>query len=635
MTEFDNLFAKEQSSPTNQQKDGWKVLIVDDEEDVHSVTKLALSDFSFAGKGLYFIHAYSGAEALQLFQQNRDTCLILLDVVMESQNAGLKVVEQIRDVIQDETVRIILRTGHPGSAPELSVAQAYDISDYKTKSELTAQKLSSALITSLKTHRLLVKLEEKQHSLQRLNLLLKEQASEIIEKKMMIEAIINHAADQAILATDTQQIIRYYNSKAAEFFAIPVTEAIGKPLNVFLLQQEISNTTMQEELALANNGQQARIPLTASNGTPSFFNLTATFDSTGINIGLILMAHTDTKETKKNIASPSVKTVTPVANEKNISLPGFIGNHASMQQVFRLIHDLANYAVPVLIQGESGSGKELVAHSIHSISQRSNKTYLPINCGALPEHLLESELFGHEKGAFTGAIRTRKGLFEQADGGTLFLDEIGEISLAMQVKLLRVIQEGTLQRLGGERTIQVDVRIISATNKELLQETEAGRFREDLYYRLCVVPINLPPLRKRRSDIPLLVHHFVQQIQKQEGQAHDITLSEQALEVLSSYHWPGNARELQNAIHFATVLCHGKEIEAHHLPPNLSQNVLPQEQIALQNGGAIKGGSIDEQSILAALSKTDNNRQEAAKLLGVSRATFYRYLAKFDPAKTP
>ncbi len=540
---------------------------------------------------------------------------------MESQDSGLQVVEQIRNKLGDETVRIILRTGHPGTAPELEVVRTYDISDYKTKSELTAQKLSAALLTSLKTHELLTKLAEKQHSLERLNQLLQRQATEILNNKLLVEAVINGSAHQAIVATDEQQTIRYINSKAADFFASPASTIIGQNLSEFMGNQGLEPGKLEQAVETLTREQEASINLPGGKIT-----LSAVVDRNMVNRGLILLAPIETRQ--EQVAPHPHEQNSASQFTKKITIPGFIGNHPAMQQVFSLIQDLANFTAPVLIQGESGTGKELVAASIHNLSQRRDKIYLPINCGALPEHLLESELFGHEKGAFTGAIRTKKGLFEQANGGTLFLDDIGEITALMQVKLLRVVQEGTLQRLGGEGIIKVDVRIISATNKVLLQETEAGRFREDLYYRLCVVPINLPPLRQRRSDIPLLAHHFLKQIKEQEGQNSHIELSQQVITFLGNYSWPGNARELQNVIHFSTVLCHGQNIGLEHLPPTLSPDITPSPA----ETGSTTGG-IDEQAILTALEKTANNRQEAAKLLGVSRATFYRYLNKFETEK--
>jgi len=296
---------------------------------------------------------------------------------------------------------------------------------------------------------------------------------------------------------------------------------------------------------------------------------------------------------------------------------GIIGRDKKMLDVYELIRDLADTAVPVLIEGESGTGKELVAAAIHNEGPRAGKLFVPVNCGALPESLLESELFGHVKGAFTGAIRDKKGRFELADGGTIFLDEIGDISPTMQVKLLRVLQEGCFERVGSEHTIKVDVRVISATNKDLREEIASGRFREDLYYRLNVVPIRLPPLRDRRNDIPLLVEHSMQRILKDNNKA-GISIAPETLDVMMSYDWPGNVRELQNWLQFGLVKCRGNVIRPEHLPP------------VAREDGVVPGGArrqkLTTETVRAALAQTGDNRVEAARALGVSRATLYRFL---------
>ena len=306
---------------------------------------------------------------------------------------------------------------------------------------------------------------------------------------------------------------------------------------------------------------------------------------------------------------------------------GIIGRNVRMLEVYQAITDLADSRVAVLVEGESGTGKELVAAAIHNLGKRSGKLFVPINCGALPEHLLETELFGHVKGAFTGAIRDKKGRFELADGGTLFLDEIGDISPAMQVKLLRVLQDGTFQRVGGEETITVDVRVISATHKDLRAEIAAGRFREDLYYRLCVVPLPLPPLRDRRDDIPLLARHFLKRTLEEEGRSDKVVISAEAMDRLVGYHWPGNVRELQNVIRYGLVHCREEMFRPSHLPPQMSsgaaQTFKVQPPVA-----AGQRGKLTEQAVREALAATNNNRLQAAKRLGVGRATLYRFLGK-------
>ncbi|MCK5758335.1 MAG: sigma-54-dependent Fis family transcriptional regulator, partial [Clostridiales bacterium] len=289
-----------------------------------------------------------------------------------------------------------------------------------------------------------------------------------------------------------------------------------------------------------------------------------------------------------------------------------------MLEMFDLISDLAQSNVSVLIQGASGTGKELVAAAIHNEGPRANNMFVPVNCGALPETLLESELFGHVKGAFTGAVRDKKGRFELADKGTIFLDEIGDISAAMQVKLLRVLQEGCFEKVGGEETIYVDVRVVSATNKNLSEEIANGRFREDLYYRLNVVPVWLPPLRERRNDIPLLADYILRQTLESSSAEDNIELSGDALGIMMSYDWPGNVRELQNWIQFALVRCKGTIIMPEHLPPMPASHLYPH---TVQHKR-----KLDINIVKEALLRTSGNKVKAAKVLGVSRATLYRFL---------
>jgi transcriptional regulator with PAS, ATPase and Fis domain len=300
------------------------------------------------------------------------------------------------------------------------------------------------------------------------------------------------------------------------------------------------------------------------------------------------------------------------------SFAGIISRDAVMNELFRTIEDVADVNVPVLIQGESGTGKELVASAIHSEGQRSKKPFVPVNCAALPEGILESELFGHEKGAFTGAIKDKKGRFELADGGTLFLDEVGELSRTVQAKLLRVLQEGRFERVGAERSKRVDVRIISATNRDLKAEVEKGNFRQDLYYRLAVVPVLLPPLKKRKDDIPLLVNHFLD-LFTEDGRTYKGSISDNSLAMMMDYPWPGNVRELQSAVRFALVKSRGKRIGVQHLPLEIQE---------WRNTRPARGPSkkLDMDSVNDALKQTGGNKAKASRMLGVGRATLYRFL---------
>jgi two-component system response regulator AtoC len=299
-----------------------------------------------------------------------------------------------------------------------------------------------------------------------------------------------------------------------------------------------------------------------------------------------------------------------------------------MLTVFRTVQKVAEYKTNVLITGESGTGKELVARALHDLSPRSAGPFVAVNCGAIPEALLESELFGHRKGAFTDAVRDKRGLFEEATGGTLFLDEIGELPLALQVKFLRAIQEEEIRRLGDNREIPIDVRVVAATVKDLAAESKAGRFREDLFYRLNVLPVRLPPLRERREDIPLLVEHFVRRYAAKHGRGMGVEgVSPEAMEVLLAYAWPGNVRELENTIERAMVLCDGPRIEASVLEERIKNAAQP-ARLPLDAGEmSIKKTTriLEEELIRKALAATGGNRTNAAKLLEIShRALLYK-----------
>lgn len=304
-----------------------------------------------------------------------------------------------------------------------------------------------------------------------------------------------------------------------------------------------------------------------------------------------------------------------------------IGNSTSMKTIFSLIDQVAQKDSTVLIQGESGTGKELVARAIHIKSKRCENPFIKINCGALNDNLLESELFGHEKGAFTGAIKLKKGRFELADKGTLFLDEIGDVSTAMQVKLLRVIQEGEFERVGGENTLRTDVRIIAATNRNLHKLIAEGKFREDLYYRLSVIPIAIPSLRERKDDVPILVDHFLRKSAVKNGMPGKI-IEQEGLKFLCDYSWPGNIRELENLIERLTVISEGNVIDTELISRHLFSNVgsvnafdiLPLDE-ALFN--------FEKSLIVQAMKKSDGVKNRAAKMLGIGTSVLYYKLEKF------
>jgi len=309
------------------------------------------------------------------------------------------------------------------------------------------------------------------------------------------------------------------------------------------------------------------------------------------------------------------------ALEKRYSFGNILGKSNQMQAIYELISDISNTDSTVLIQGESGTGKELIARAIHFNSHRKNKPFVVANCSAYSQNLLESELFGHEKGAFTDAIRRKTGRFEMAHGGTVFLDEIGEVSSPTQILLLRVLQDHRFERVGGEETLEVDVRVIAATNKNLMEEIRKGTFREDLYYRLNVIPILVPPLRERMDDIPLLASHFLQKFCQEKGK-NVTSISQEVMEVLLAHSWPGNVRELENVIEYAIIIAKQEKILLKDLPRYLLQQPLPTKQVfSLQDH--------EKNLILKTLEETNWNKHQTAKRLKINRSTLYGKMKRF------
>jgi DNA-binding NtrC family response regulator len=311
---------------------------------------------------------------------------------------------------------------------------------------------------------------------------------------------------------------------------------------------------------------------------------------------------------------------------KQLGATDFIGQSTSMRRVFELIEKVAPSRAPVTITGESGTGKEMVARSIHNLSPRRDRPFIAVNCASIPPTLIESEIFGHERGAFTGANQRRPGVFELAHGGSLFLDEVVEIPVELQAKLLRVLEEGKLRRVGGKAEIEVDVRLISATNRDFKVEIKNVRFREDLYFRLNVFQISLPPLRERRDDIPMLIQLFIEKFNAESGKR--VTgMHPDALELLKDYEWPGNIRELRNAVERAVILCDGELIEQDHLPPDLIGKGPERQTFRVPYGLPID--LVEKEYILGSLKRNQGNKARTAEILGVSEKTLYNKLNRY------
>jgi PAS domain S-box-containing protein len=443
-----------------------------------------------------------------------------------------------------------------------------------------------------------------------------DQITQLLAEKRNSELILD-SLSEIIIAHDLDRRITFFNRAAEKLTGLSREEVLGRDCHQ-VIQGGLCGNRCTFCTSCVPNFEPEHFPLLLTDAGGQEHRLEMT-----------LLPITD-REGKVVGALASARDVTELVELRRAlgrerSFRGIIGRHPSMQQVFELIRQVAPTDMPVLIQGESGTGKELVAAAIHAESPRAGRPFVAIHCAALPEGLLESELFGHVRGAFTGAVRDRRGRLELAHGGTVFLDEVGELSQATQVKLLRVLQEKQFERVGAEETIRVDIRLLSASNRDLKRLVREGKFREDLYYRLCVVPLELPPLRERKTDIPLLAKEFLERFCAELHR--DLPeISPVALKVLMDYHWPGNVRELINTLQYTLVMCRGQTIEKEHLPAEIFDR--PSRQ-SLRPGRPLK---ISPQSVEQTLAQT-NSKDEAARRLGISRATLYRYLKRIGLSK--
>ncbi len=446
---------------------------------------------------------------------------------------------------------------------------------------------------------------------------LTELSHEVIREKERGEAIINSIGDGVITISNDMKITSF-NRSAERMTGYRAEEVIGKPCHSVLKSGACAQACpVRKTLVTGEEVRDMESEITSKSGTkiPVLVSTGLLHDVDGRVIGAV--------ETFRDISR--VKTLTEELKGK-YSFRNIIGKSAKMQEVYELIRTVAPANVNVLIQGETGTGKELVARAIHYESPRAGRRFVAVNCSALPETLLESELFGHVRGAFTGATSDRAGRFEVADGGTLFLDEISEISPSIQVKLLRAIETKEFERIGDSHTKKVDVRIICATNRNLKELVAQGKFRSDLYYRINVVNINLPPLRERREDIPLLIDYFIEKFNKETGKRVR-AVSPEAMDLLIDYDWPGNVRELENAIGHAFVHCRGEVILPRHLPDDVVRGVTPVASEEILSARSLE--EIERIAIRAALKHTGGNQTLAARRLGISRSSLWRKMKKY------
>ncbi len=434
----------------------------------------------------------------------------------------------------------------------------------------------------------------------------------------MEERIILNCISDGVLTIDLNGKINYVNKAMQELLGYPDNALIGKRCenfvrsNICATEDCVLRRTLAKKERLSNyesfieNKEGRRVPVN--------INTDLLFDETGSLVGIVEVFRdiSQIKELKERLAD--------IYHFGNI-----VTKDRKMKEIMAILPSVAQTKSTVLIEGESGTGKELIAKAIHNNSRRKDKPFIAVNCAAIPDTLIESELFGHMKGAFTGAHQDRVGRFELANHGTIFLDEIADMSLSTQAKLLRVIQEEKFERVGGTKTIAVDVHIVAATNKGLLKEVKEGRFREDLYYRISVFPISLPPLRERREDIPLLITHFVEKFNKEMGKAID-NIAPQAMNVLLNYFYPGNIRELRNIIEHAFICSKDNTILPEHLPGELLREG---ERLNFTSAKESSLDNVEKEWILRMLEETGWRYAETARRLGISRTTLWRKVKSF------
>jgi two-component system response regulator HydG len=442
------------------------------------------------------------------------------------------------------------------------------------------------------------------------------------------KAVVNTIQD-GIMIIDKEGSIISANQALEKITGYSVNELIGKQCTV--LNCDICSTAMEESgehwCILFKTGKMAMRKCTflRKNGTylHALKNATLLRDSSGKVMGAVESITDITEVIEKDIQIAEFRRELKAED----GFQGLIGRSAPMLKVFDLISNAAHSDAPVIIYGESGTGKELVAKSVHDVGKRRRKPFVKVNCAALTESLLESELFGHVKGAYTGAYKARQGRFEMAHGGDIFLDEIGDLPLSTQVKLLRVLEEKVIERVGDNKPVKVDVRIISATNRNLIDLVKNGLFREDLYFRINVIPVNISPLRERAEDISLLAEAFFQRIRLKSGKKIK-GISNEAMEALMNYNWPGNVRELKSAFEYAFVTCHEPMIRAIHLPPNIIQAEIS-EKADRQTSASTRNGN-KKQALIKALKQANGNQSMAARILGVSRVTVWNRMKRYN-----
>ena len=580
-----------------------RILIVDDNQTNVTVLEKMLATAGYTS----VLGITDSRETIELYK-SFDPHLILLDIKMPHLD-GYQVMEQLKKAEQGDNVPIIVLTALQDketcirslkSGARDFLAKPFDFTEVLTR------------IHNILEVRLLYNRIHDQ------NAILEQKIQENREYKENLEAIFKSIKD-AIITVDKEKVILQYNKTAEDIcgfhgnngakgkkYESHTNNCSGRCLDALT---ETIKTKLPAERSRFECNSKCVPNRVVSAVTYPLFDLQEKFS------GCIIVVRDETRLAK----------LERDLHERR-QLQSIVGESDKMQNIYSLIETLSNTQTTVLITGENGTGKGMVAEALHYYEKDSKKPFVVVNCAALSDNLLESELFGHVKGAFTGAVSDRVGRFQKADGGTIFFDEIGDISSAMQLRLLRVIQEMEFERVGDSTTVKVNVRIIAATNQDLRKKVKTGKFREDLYHRLKVVEITMPPLRDRREDIPLLVDHFIEKLNKKFNK--DIkSVSEDTKKTFMDYKWPGNIRELQHTLEYAFVLCNNPIIAIENLPPDF--------RISSKTGaGSLENEKGDEkQAIIQALEKTGWNKAKAARLLGIGRTTLYLKIEEYNVEK--
>jgi PAS domain S-box-containing protein len=558
-----------------------RVLVVDDEESIRFTFETFLSD-----EGYSIVTAGSFDEAEEHIVKT-DFDVIFLDIIL-GDRSGVDVLKIVKEI--KPHCPVVMITGYPNveTAADAVRIGAFDYIPKPVRQETLLHVTRIAV-----QHKLLQEENEKF----RLNL----------------EAIFNSVKD-GIITVDRDLNVLEVNEAVYTICGID-RNAIGRPFHSVLtscsetclhaLQKTVESKNPVEVIRSECRHNKNPRQIVTINSTP-LINREKTYSGAVV----VIRDLTRIDDLERNLRDRR-------------QFNNLIGQNKRMQKIYSLIEDLADVQTTVLITGESGTGKELVAEAIHYRGLRSDKPLVKVNCSALSESLLESELFGHVKGAFTGADKDKTGRFQMAEGGTIFLDEIGDISPRMQLRLLRVLQEKTFERVGDSSPIKADVRIIAATNQNLTGKVQLGEFREDLYYRLKVVEIALPPLRERMDDLPMLADHFLKTLNKKFNKSIE-SISDDVHRVFISYTWPGNIRELEHTLEHAFVICRGKTITIDHLPDNFAGTMAKVSTLSPDEN------ALDAKTVLQALKKAGWNKSKAARLLGVNVRTIYRKINKFN-----